>query len=105
MSAERGNTQQITSTCAQGPSVGLTNRAYSDADPGFMCPIATAAAAVSLLGELCCRCRTAVLVVVPAIMGDHIEYLVGPTVHTQNPTGTCFAILRTIFGPIYYGPP
>ena len=34
-------------TCTKGPRVGPTSRAYSDADPGLVCPIAAAAAAAA----------------------------------------------------------
>ena len=41
------------STCTTGSRVRLTSRAYSDAEPGLVCPTA---AAVLLLEKLCC-CR------------------------------------------------
>ena len=53
------------STCTKGSRVRPTSRAYGDADPGLVRPTAaTAAASVLLLEKVCCRCRTAVVVVV-----------------------------------------
>ena len=60
LSWEPGNTTKP-STCTKGLRVRPTSRAYSDANPGLVRP--TAIAAVLLLEELCCRCRTAVVVV------------------------------------------
>ena len=52
-------------TCTKGASVRPTSRAYSDADPGLVCPTAAAAAAAAalLLEKLCYRCRTTAVVV------------------------------------------